>query len=507
MSTKQFQLDFSYKFLTNLVRIPISFLLQSIIPRLLGPVLYGNFDFLNEFSNRIIGFIDSGTSTFFYSELSRDKKNNFLIKFYAYVSIVITLCMLLFGLFSCITNLHIFLWPEQKIIPILLSVLLGTLTFNYNNIGKMIDACEITVKGERLKIVQLVFSTLFILVIFLVFKKITLEFYFGALLIINIIFIISSIKVLNKEHFLVFPKVKLSSLKIKYFNRKLWDTSGPLLIIGLFSLFSSMSERWILQKFGGSIQQGFFAISFKVSAFVSIFTGALMPLLLREFSKAFFVKDLFLIKKLFVQKIKILYVLTSFLAIYVFFNAESLINIIGGSAYNEAIIVLSFLAFYPIHQSIGQINGTFYFSSRRTKEYKNIGLFVSPFALIFCFILVAPSKYYGLHLGAIGLAIEMVIVQFFSVNILLYFNCKYLKISYFKILLFQVITLLVFYLIGVLIKLVLNTLFTNIYFSAAFYFINFTLISGILIILFPKIIDIDNRYYFLNKFKNIVHQK
>ena len=51
------------------------------------------------------------------------------------------------------------------------------------------------------------------------------------------------------------------------------------------------------------------------------------------------------------------------------------------------------------------------------------------------FLLLAPQKFYGYNLGALGLAIKMIIIQFVSVNIQLFYNSKYLKLSFIKFLL------------------------------------------------------------------------
>ena len=65
-----FKKDFLFKFLTNLIKIPVNFGLQLIFPRLLGITNYGNYDFLMEISNRILGFLDQGTSLAFFNKLS-----------------------------------------------------------------------------------------------------------------------------------------------------------------------------------------------------------------------------------------------------------------------------------------------------------------------------------------------------------------------------------------------------------------------------------------------------
>jgi len=62
----------------------VSFALQSIFSRLLGPEVYGNFDLLTDYANRIINFFDGGSSIAFYTKLSQDKSNKKLVRYYAW---------------------------------------------------------------------------------------------------------------------------------------------------------------------------------------------------------------------------------------------------------------------------------------------------------------------------------------------------------------------------------------------------------------------------------------
>ena len=71
---------------------------------------------------------------------------------------------------------------------------------------------------------------------------------------------------------------------------------------------------------------------------------------------------------------------------------------------------------------------TLFYSTNRTKNYRNIGLFIIPIGLLVSFFLIAPESYGGFNLGAYGLVCQMLIVQLLSTNIMLFSNSKYLKI-------------------------------------------------------------------------------
>ncbi|GAH85102.1 unnamed protein product, partial [marine sediment metagenome] len=56
-----------FKLCANLIGLPISIVIQSIIPRGLGPSAYGDFTFLTNFFTKVTGFFDAGTSIAFYT--------------------------------------------------------------------------------------------------------------------------------------------------------------------------------------------------------------------------------------------------------------------------------------------------------------------------------------------------------------------------------------------------------------------------------------------------------
>ena len=66
-----------------------------------------------------------------------------------------------------------------------------------------------------------------------------------------------------------------------------------------------------------------------------------------------------------------------------------------------------------------------------------------------------PTAYYGFNLGAIGLAIKVVGLQFLFVNIQLWLNTKFLKISYMHLLLNQIKIVALFMTISLISKVLI----------------------------------------------------
>jgi O-antigen/teichoic acid export membrane protein len=484
---------FIYKLLTNIVRIPILFVLQAIFPRLLGPLAYGNFDFLTDTANKITNFFDGGVSIGFYTKLSQNKSNKHLVKYYTLLVCTISLIYILFVLITHFYHLFQFIWPGQLYSYIFLSSILGVITFYSNGLLKMIDAYELTKQGEWAKVSQLFLSLVIFLVIFLIFNNISLQFFYLLQILLISFLVFSNIYILKKANFSHLPNVILTKNEILFYSKEFWRYSSPLISAGVISLIAGIGERWILQLYGGSLQQGYFALSYKISTFVFLFTGAMMPLLMREVSKNFALNDTNRIRTLFSKNIKILYFLVTFMAVFVALNSKFITKILGGKNFEGAGFVVSLMAFYPIHQTLGQINGTLYMSTERTRQYRNISIFFTPLILIFSYFFIAPVKYYGLGLGAIGLAIEMILIQFITQNTLLYFNCKYLNIPFMKIFFYQFGIILLLFILGLIQKLLISALFDNIYLISIFHFFIFSMTFMFLVYTFPYLIGISNK--------------
>lgn len=118
--------------------------------------------------------------------------------------------------------------------------------------------------------------------------------------------------------------------------------------------------------------------------------------------------------------------------------------IFGGRAYEQAYLPVALMCFYPVHQTLGQINGNFFMATGRVSRYSSIGICMVMAGFLLTFFILGPQNWGGIRAGATGLAFKMIILQFISVNVQLWYNTSYLKISYWKFLSHQAIVIAVF---------------------------------------------------------------
>jgi len=254
------------------------------------------------------------------------------------------------------------------------------------------------------------------------------------------------------------PSKRLEWSEVAVMGKETWNYSSPLLFYGAVSLIGLLADRWILQTYFGSTEQGYFGLGVKVASVCFLFTGAMIPLLTREFAKASAAGDLDKLRMDFCKFVPPFFLLAAYFGIFTMVNAELVTQLFGGQEFKDATIPVAIMCLYPIHQTYGQMSGSLFYATGRTRTYRNIGVINVLVGLGISVFLILPREIGGLGLGAVGVAIKMVGIQLIGVNIQLWFNSTYLKIKYSKLLIHQLVTITLFITIAIVIKNSFETL-------------------------------------------------
>jgi len=480
---------YAYKLFTNFWGMGMGMITLGMTPRALGPAMYGSYSFLTNFFSQLMNFFDVGTSTGFYSKISYRQREHSLITFYFSFMFILALAVFLFLAAAFATSLDKFLWPGQLRIFILLAACFGLFSWISNVLNKITDAYALTIKAEMAKVVRLTIGTIFIVLLFSLSRLNILTLFILQLCILLII-IISFLLIINR-------KVKIKDLirpmpwqMVKGYIVEFYKYSHPLLAYALVGLIIGLLDRWLLQVFAGSEQQGFYGLSYTIGSFCFMFTLAMQPLFMRELSILNGNRDYDKMAELFRRYIPLFYFIAAYFSCFIAINAGNVTSIIGGGKYGSAILPIAIMAFYPMHQTYGQLSGSVYYATERTSLYRNIGISMMFVGLPLTYILIAPTAYLGLSMGAIGLALKMVVLQLMAVNVQLYFNSKMLKLNYWKYVLHQLTVPTILVLIAFIIRSSLGLFMTggNILFSFVISGAIYTMFAALAIYCFPMII-------------------
>ena len=446
-----------FKLFSNTFTQGISVVIQAMVIRGLGPKLYGDFNLLSNFFTQITNFFDMGTSTVFYTKLSQRMKQVELVIFYRYYTIVVSFLMLSLVVIAHLSSVYPVLWPGQNIPYIYLGAGFGILSWIVNILNKMTDAYGITVSAESGRVIQKILGLVLIAALYLS-GCMNLANYFYYQYVTLLFLVLAFTLVIKHSRHVSFYGGRLTLSQLKSYAKEFYDYGHPLFTALSFGLVVPIFDRWLLQIFGGSVQQGFFGISYQIGVVCIIFTSSMTPLFMREFSIAFGNNDIENMKSLFRKNMQLLFSITAFLSCFIATQADSVVRIMGGAKYIASIPTVIVMAFYPIHQTYGQLSSSLMLAAGQTRLYRNIAIAFSVLGLILSYLLIAPRQYFGMGAGATGLAVKMVVVQLFCVNVQLYFNTKFLKFSFWLYLVHQILCISSLLLIGIAMKVLSNNI-------------------------------------------------
>ncbi len=431
MQVSTLRMRYLSKLIASMISMVISLVIASLVPRALGPEAFGNFEFLTSFYTRLMNFFNMGSLTAFYVKLSQRQQEFSLVMFYFIICIITFIFMFVFSAGVHLLNLSTFLLPDQVQFYIYLGTTMACLSLLYQVTTRMADAYGLTVKAEKLRISQRVIGLSIIIVLFMS-NKLNLTTLFLYHYTISIFLFIVLIWLFIRNVYFPYKEWRLSFFQIKRYTREFFDYCHPLFAYSLFALVAGIFDRLLLQNYGGSIEQGFFGLGFRIATVCFLFSSSMSLLIQREFAIAFDKKDLEEMARLFRRYIPLMYAVVTYFACFVSIQAEKVTLIFAGEEYRSAAMVVSIIALHSIHQTYGQLGGSVFMATGQTILVRNIGIIARLFGIPVTYFALAPAELFGLGAGAIGLAVKFVLYQFIVVNVELFYNARLLNLKYFR---------------------------------------------------------------------------
>ncbi len=424
---------YGFKLLANMASVPVYLAMEAILPRALGPQMYGNYSFATNLFQQLSGFLDMGTSTCFYNALSRRRDETALAGFYLRVSLGVAVVSLLAALLMLWPPAGGLLMPGVPLWLAPLAALWAFLTWWGRVLRSMNDALGATIPSE---LARTVISLLAVALLGLLF--------WGDLLTIESLFAQQYLMLgatalafwlVSRRHWRecgVPLLLRPGRARMRAYGREFFDYSHPLFVQALLSFFMLTAERWLLQWFDGSAQQGFFALSQKVSMACFLFVSAMTPLVMREFSIAWGRKDVPAMGRLLTRFAPLLYAVAAYFSCFTLAEGAALVDFFGGAQFAAAILPVQIMALYPLHQAYGQLAGSVFHATGRTRVLRNMAAFECVYGFAAAWFLLAPGHLGGLGLGATGLAVKTVAVQCITVNLYLWLASRFIPFAFWR---------------------------------------------------------------------------
>jgi O-antigen/teichoic acid export membrane protein len=488
--TSSLKSQYLYKLGTSFLALPINLGLQALIPRALGPTFFGSYSFITAYFNSIVGFLDSGLSLWIYNTLCAGEDQARSIGFFWRVFGIVSLTILGLIAVSKGVGLADQIWPDQYFSAICLGAVFALANWAQTVCTGVFDSFGLTRTGE---VVRLCWRILNLGIIALLFwtRTLNLDLLLSVLSLSTLCLLVAWNRALGRYGRSLWPRAVMNWARLSEYARQMWSYCHPLFAYALAGMAFGIVDRWLLQWYGGSIEQGFYGLSNQVSTASFLLTGGMTPLLMREFTKAYVAKDEERIRRDFLRFIPLFFALSAFISIFVASQAHSITLLFGGRAFQNAEIPVMIMSLYPIHQTYGQLSGSLLYSTGRTGLSRNIGI-CSMLAGIFVTLwLIGPTKYGGLELGAVGLAVKTVIVQLIGVLAQLWFNTKYLNLSFAWFLRHQAKVMAVFAILAFTCSSTIKYIGMPVAAEFVFSGVAYTAICALMICAYPKFFGIE----------------
>jgi O-antigen/teichoic acid export membrane protein len=413
-----------FTFSNSIIRSIISFITGILIARFLGPNEYGRLAFLLATFLSIKQFTDLGSSQAFFlfmSQCNRSKK--FIYKYFTWLFLQLV-STFIFILIIIPQNYIDKIWHGESKLIIILSL---SASFMQNTLWPSVQQAldsqrkNFLSQGLATIVVLIHFAIVYFLIklnslgLYLILFSVLIEYFVAAIV---LFFHIDSLEIDNTNDI--------------GFIKLFFDYCKPLFIYSIVGFSYSFIDTWLLQKFGGNINQSFFSISNQISSIALLATISITNIFFKEVAASFHEGNNIVFIYYYKKTTRFLFFFATMVTCFAMPWVNDIIKIILGEKYLLAAPTLLVMFLYPIHQSMGQIQSLLLIGTNNINFYVKTGLIFMLISIIVSYFLfysvdtILPN-YKNISLL---LALKMVIMQFIQVNVLGYLISNKLKTKF-----------------------------------------------------------------------------
>jgi len=406
---------FLFSVASNILRAIIGFTTGLLIARTLNPAGYGDLMFLLGSFVALRTLLDMGSSSAFFTFLSQRARGfRFYWMYISWLAIqfLITLTLLWFIIPSSLFQ-KIWLGHNREIVLLAFAASFMQQQV-WQAVGQIGEAMRKTVKVQLLNLgVALLY--LVVIAIFATNGRLSIEKILCVLVGQYIVATVYSYYLLRESLSATVVDVSAGQIFNDY-----WKYCKPLLALSFVSFTYDFADKWMLQKFGGAAQQGFFQVASQFAAVSLLATTSILNVFWKEIASAWENQNLTRVAMLYQKVNRGLVMMGAMISGLLLPWSEQIVRIFLGTEYLNAWPVLAVMMLYPIHQSMGQIGGTMFLATGKTRKYLFVSIGVMLLSIPFTYFVLSPSTndwLPGLELGALGMASKMVVLGIISVNV------------------------------------------------------------------------------------------
>lgn len=411
MNTESIRKRFVFVLVTNVIRSGIAFFCTTLTARFLGPEDFGNYTFLTSSFTGVLFLLDLGSSNAFYTLIcEKPRSRRYVMRYLGWQ--IIQVVLVASGLAFILPNAWVEkLWLGQP--RVLIASALFCIFFQkqiWLTVSRMGESLRFNRKIQSLSLTAVILQLMGVLVLW----KSQLLSPGSALLLITFVYFLVSFIGWSQllPHFSTPSADDNFSKSFQEFKKYCY----PLVIFNLVSFSYTFLDPWMLQKFSGAHEQSYFSIANQFSMISLIATSSMVSIFWKEVAEAHGKNDTLKISRIYQKASRLLmFTAGTFSGIFIPWTPW-LVRTFIGSDFEGAAIPLMIMFLYPIHQTLGQLNGVVAYATHRTRLSSSIGIGSMILSTLLAYFLLAPTSYRipGLEMGAIGLSLRI-----FGVNLII----------------------------------------------------------------------------------------
>ena len=423
--TTSVRVRFVFTLGANLLRALLSFVTGMLLARWMGPRDYGNMSFLLGTFLGIRQLLDLGTSTAFFTFLSQTPRSRrFVNGFFVWLAIQFILPALAIA-FVLPGAWLATVWHGEHRGVVLLAF---AAAFMQNSAWPAVQqAAESQRKTLWVNSISVAIAIVHIIAVFVLWRigALALPWIFLA---ISLEFLVAGI-VAHQRFSYADDADDPDSASLGVMVRKYWVYCVPLIPYAFFGFAQEFADRWLLQNYGGGVQQAFYAVGAQFAAIALLATTSILRIFWKEVAEAHHRKDHQRAGELYRRVTRLLFLVGAICSGILLPWASEILRLVLGDAYGNGALTLAIMFLYPIHQSMGQIGGTMLYATERVSVVVYTGIGTVVLGLIVAYFVLAPSTATipGLGLASAGLAAKMVLVQLVGVNVTAFLIARIFK--------------------------------------------------------------------------------
>lgn len=412
MSSSSITSRFIASVFSNIIRGGLSVITALAIARGLGPESYGDFIFLLGTFMALRQLLGMGSDHAFYTFMSQKPRGKIFVASYAAWQLVqFILPLLAIGL----------LFPQEWIERIwvgkdrLLILSAFAAVFMRQNAWQMMvyigESSRLTYRVQTLNLFLALIHFLLVMAIWRI-NLLSVQFLFGLIVVEYLAALMVAYRVLF-----------VHKLEDQPFDGKaVWHEYRvycvPLILYSLLGFAHEFADRWLLQDFAGSKEQGFYGIGYHFSAVSLLATISLLRIFWKEVAEGLEANNLERIHMLFRKISRFLFTAGAIFSGFLIPWSDDIVRLALGDSYSGGGPVLAVMLLFPIYQSLGQVTGTMLLAGGKTKARLLLGSIFMGISIPIAYLTQAPADAWipGFELGAIGMAWKMALLTAVSSN-------------------------------------------------------------------------------------------